>query len=51
MNVEKALLRASNGGHVLPIGERVEIGFAQITTPHMETSVLKETKYVLGPCG
>lgn len=48
VNVGKALLRACNGGHVLPIGEGVEIGFAQITTPHMETSVLKETSTYWG---
>jgi hypothetical protein len=40
-----------NGDHVLSIRERGEISFAQIIAiPHMETTVLKPTKYILGLC-
>lgn len=42
VDLQKALVSAYNGGHVLSIGKKGEIGFAQIITiPQAETSVLK----------
>lgn len=48
----KGPLEVSNGGPVLPMGQRGERGFAQIIIIlHVETSVLNSTKDILGPWG